>query len=281
MSYKSILVYVDDKESCARQAEAAALIARSPGASVTGLTLAAYSPAPAYMEAAIPADLQLKLREELEEVAEETKGELSAELQKRDLPSECLMESCLDGEVADMVGLHARYHDLMVLRQTDPNAEVPQGGRSVIEDIVLSSGRPAVIVPYIGPGKTIGKKVTVAWDASREAARAVADALPLLKAADSVSVLVVNPKEGRYGHGQEPGADIARHLARHNISATVDQEHFHDITIGEAILSQVADNGSDLLVMGAYGHSRLRELILGGVTQTIFHNMTIPVFVSH
>jgi len=281
MSYKSILVYVDDKEDCARQAEAAVLIAKRPGTNITGLALASYSPAPAYMEAAIPADLQIKLREELEERADETKDALCAELQQRDAQCECLMESCLDGEVADIVGLHARYHDLMVLRQTDPNADAPQGGRGVIEDIVLGSGRPAVIVPYIGSGKAIGKKVTVAWDASREAARAVADAMPLLKAADAVSVLVVNPQEGRYGHGQEPGADIARHMARHGVTATVDQEHFHDITVGEAILSQIADNGSDLLVMGAYGHSRLRELILGGVTQTIFHNMTVPVFVSH
>jgi nucleotide-binding universal stress UspA family protein len=156
---------------------------------------------------------------------------------------------------------------------------LPIGGRQMIEQVVLSSGRPVLVVPYIGWTKTLGERITIAWDGGRESARAVADALPLLKKAKAVTVLVINPEKGN--HGEEPGADIALHLARHGVNAEVRRARFDDVDTGNAILSQVADLSSDLLVMGAYGHSRLRELVIGGVTRTIFEEMTVPVLMSH
>ena len=140
------------------------------------------------------------------------------------------------------------------------------------------------MVPYIGAGERLGTRVMVAWDGGREAARAVGDALPLLARAESVAVLVINPSQD--GHGEQPGADIALHLARHGI--TVEAQHLEaqhleaqDLSVGDALLSRLADQDIDLLVMGAYGHSRLRELVLGGVTRKIFQQMTVPVLMSH
>ncbi|MGH6943153.1 MAG: universal stress protein, partial [Geminicoccaceae bacterium] len=121
----------------------------------------------------------------------------------------------------------------------------------------------------------------VAWDASRAAARAVSDALPLLERAKSVTVVSVNPRPNLFGHGEVPGADIALHLARHGLKVEVHRLEARDIDTANAILSYVADAGCDLLVMGGYGHSRLRELVLGGVTRTMLGEMTVPVLMAH
>jgi nucleotide-binding universal stress UspA family protein len=119
----------------------------------------------------------------------------------------------------------------------------------------------------------------IAWDAGREAARAVHDALPVLERAKSVVVLVINPRRGN--HGAEPGADIALHLARHGIKVEAQNTEVKDLSVADALLSRLADQGIDLLVMGAYGHSRLRELVVGGVTRQLFQQMTVPVLMSH
>ena len=137
------------------------------------------------------------------------------------------------------------------------------------------------MIPYIGPAPTLGQRVTVAWDASREAARAVNDALPLLVRAQAVDVVTVNPSDSPFGHGEDPGADIALHLARHDIQVEVRRIETRDLDVANTVLSHIADRGSDLVVMGAYGHSRLRELVLGGVTRTILRDMTVPVLMAH
>jgi nucleotide-binding universal stress UspA family protein len=121
----------------------------------------------------------------------------------------------------------------------------------------------------------------VAWDAGREAARAVNDALPILRRAKAVTVLSINPQPSYDGYGEEPGADLAVHLARHGVKVEVQHSKGEEIGVGNAILSRLADHGADLLVMGAYGHSRLRELVLGGATRRILQSMTVPTFMSH
>jgi nucleotide-binding universal stress UspA family protein len=133
------------------------------------------------------------------------------------------------------------------------------------------------VIPYIGAPQNLGKKILVAWNASREASRAVADAMPMLEAADSVEVFAVEPN----GMGDAPGADIAAHLARHGINATANKTTGLDIDVGDVLLNQAADSGADLIVMGGYGHSRMRELVLGGATRHILEHMTVPVLLSH
>ncbi|MBN8909554.1 MAG: universal stress protein, partial [Rhodospirillales bacterium] len=121
----------------------------------------------------------------------------------------------------------------------------------------------------------------VAWNASREAARAVNDALPLLEGAKLVTVVAINPRQGIGGHGDVPAADIVLHLARHGVKAEAAHTVANDISDGEALLSYAADLGVDLIVAGAYGHSRAREMVFGGVTRTLLSEMTVPVFLSH
>ena len=175
--------------------------------------------------------------------------------------------------------LHARYADLVILGQRGP-------GDDALDDpdpaeVVLDAGCPALIVPYAGQFERIERHALIAWNASRQAARAVRDALPLLKGCRKVTVLSVDPKQGIHGHGQEPGADIALHLARHGITVETDRSFTPGGDPASEILSRAADYGSDLIVMGAYGHSRMRELVLGGVTRSILQQMTVPVLMSH
>jgi len=148
-------------------------------------------------------------------------------------------------------------------------------------DVVLTCGAPVIIVPYIGSPTTTAERVMVAWNANRESARAVRDAMPLLEKAKAVDVVCFRPKHTEAGHGDLPGANIALYLTRHGLQVDVEIIESVEIDVGNALLSHVADRRSDVLVMGSYGHSRLREFVLGGATQTILQSMTVPVVMTH
>jgi nucleotide-binding universal stress UspA family protein len=146
--------------------------------------------------------------------------------------------------------------------------------------VVINSGRPVLIVPYSGKFENIGNRVLIAWDASMAATRTVTNALPLLKRAQIVEVALFNPESQPQVHGALPGSDVAIYLARHGIKVEVLQRTT-DADIGTALLALATELDSDLLVMGGYGHSRFREILLGGVTRTVLEAMTIPVLMSH
>jgi nucleotide-binding universal stress UspA family protein len=280
MAYKNLLVHLDETEACKGRVATAIALAKAQEAYLTGLALAIEASIPAYIGGQMPVEvLQVQHAQTLE------RGRAAATLfdkavSRADQQGESRVVSGLDIDAARVIALHARHADLVVLGQEEPEAAtaVP---RHTVEDVVLSAGRPALIVPYIGAGKTLGRRIMIAWDASREAARAVNDALPLLEQADSATVLSVNPRPGVDLHGEEPGADIALHLARHGVKVDVQRTQVEEIDVGDTVLSRLADLSSDLLVMGAYGHSRLREVVLGGVTRTLLESMTVPVLMSH
>ena len=186
----------------------------------------------------------------------------------------------VEGVVRHEVALHARCADLVVVGQEDPDGD-RTGVSGVVEQTLFTSGRPVLVVPFAGRFETVGHRVLIGWKASREAARAVNDALPLIAQAEAATVLAVSPRSGLEGHGGEPGADIALHLARHGIKVEVQHTVEPEISDADAILNAAADLSADLLVVGAYGHSRLREMVLGGVTRTLLRHMTVPVLMSH
>ena len=179
---------------------------------------------------------------------------------------------------SEVVPLQARYTDLVVIGQYDFEDEAGVGP-DFPHRLVLTAGRPVLVVPYTGQFATVGKRILLAWNASRESTRATTDALPLLRQAEEVHVVIVNAAGD--AHGEVPGADIATYLARHGVRVQVSSDQVVDIDTGNDLLSRAADFSSDLIVMGAYGHSRISELVLGGVTRTMFASMTVPVLMSH
>lgn len=189
-----------------------------------------------------------------------------------------------EGEYLNTLVLTARYADAVLVGQPDPDdvEDLQAKDPDLSAKLAIASGRPVIVVPYSGRFDTLGQRVLVAWNASREATRAVREALPLLTTAKQVHILAVNPETGDYrGHGEEPGADIALYLSRHGINAEAAQTVSGAVSVANTILSRAADLNADLICMGAYGHSRLRELTMGGVTHRIMREMPVPVLLAH
>jgi nucleotide-binding universal stress UspA family protein len=178
---------------------------------------------------------------------------------------------------ADTFARLARRFDISIVTQAEPDKSSERN--LVIESALFDSGRPILIVPYIQRDGIKLDHATVCWDGSRNAARAVADALPFLARANKVEVLIV---AGDPAKGDEiAGADIAHHLARHDLKVELKQIVVREIDVTNAILSHCADVGVDFVVMGGYGHSRLREFVLGGATRGMLATMTVPTLMSH
>jgi nucleotide-binding universal stress UspA family protein len=279
MTFKDILIHVDADKTMAARTRVAVALARSHDAHLTGVCFAADPVIPATLFGMVPPSLLETQHEAAVERANAAAAAFRSAVTKAGLPGDCRVVECLEGDLAYLLGLHARHADLVVLGQPDPEGAVA-GGPGLPATVALDCGRPVIMVPFIGTAATIGERVMVAWDGGREAARAVNDALPILERAKSVTVLSVNPTSDGDGR-REPGADIALHLARHGVKVEAQRRITTEISAGDAILNEITDKGSDLLVMGAYGHSRLRELVLGGVTRQILASMTVPVLMSH
>jgi nucleotide-binding universal stress UspA family protein len=178
---------------------------------------------------------------------------------------------------ADEIGRIGRRFDLIVVGQPDRQKSLPD--EVVDEGVLLESGRPVVFVPYIHKGGATLDRIMVCWDGSRAAARAIADAMPILKKAKQVEVVIISDKPGKTD--EVPGADLGQHLARHGLKIDVKRITSPDMDVPSTILSYAADSSADMIVMGGYGHSRLREFVLGGATRGLLEAMTVPVLMSH
>lgn len=275
--YKTLLVPIDARDRSARSIGIAGQLAGAFAAHVVGLYVRPPSDFPEFMYAeagaAALAEVQHKLVRELSESA---KARFDAGVKSAAIASAEWRTA--DGDPADVVALHARYADLVIVNQTDTDASY---ATHFADAVLLGLGRPALLIPHAGEFKSLGRDVLVCWNASREAARAVTDALPLLQRAKKVTVMSVDAHPSLTGHGDLPGADISLYLSRHGVKAEVAQMPSAGVDIGNVILSRAFDLGADLIVMGAYGHARVRELVMGGATRTILASMTVPVFMSH
>lgn len=280
MAYKTILVHLDESKSCGKRTEAALDLAARQDAHLVGLYITLEFAAPAYLAAQMPSDILERQAAESKKAADKAVARFEEAARRAGVRSEARSARAYPDEVEDLLGLNGRYADLVVLGQHDPD-DVRSMGEGAVEHAVLSLGRPLLVVPYVGAAAGFGERPLLLWDASREAAIAVDDALPLLQAAKKVDILSVNPRRGIRGHGEEPGADIATVLARHGVKAEARHVVSREISIADTILSSASDLGSDLLVMGAYGHSRLRELVLGGVTRAVLQHLAMPALMSH
>lgn len=180
------------------------------------------------------------------------------------------------GAPIDIALLHARHADATIVSQPDRRA--PGAAGLLAEQLVMEAGRPVLIVPGAGDYAGEARHVVCAWNGTREAARAMADALPVLRKAAKVTILSIDPPGAAK---RLPGADIALHLARHGVAAEASTTYADGMGVGDALLSRLADLGADMLVMGAYGHSRAREAVFGGATRDVLDRMTVPVLMSH
>ena len=279
-SYRTIVVHLDATKRRAQVLNVALSLAESFDAHLVGL----FVPGP--VRVALPAVGEgVSVLREIEEgrrrsaLAAEAEREFRATTQRRGSTHTEWRD--LPGDPLYAAQLNARYADLVVAGQPDRHSDdVDESVASFPGDLVLSAGRPVLFVPYAGSFPKLGTRVLVAWNASREAARAVQDALPLLERAQRVDVVAFDPQRGA-DHGEQPGSDIALYLARHGVKVSAAQQRGTGIDIGAQILSRAADMDADLIVMGGYGHARLRQLILGGATRTLLESMTVPVLMSH
>ncbi|MEB0136614.1 universal stress protein [Actimicrobium sp. CCC2.4] len=279
MSYKTILIHLDESPNIDSRIDLAAQLANTHEAHLIGLATTGVSRY--FYESMATGAGDAGIGPYLETLREQARGRLQHfEDKVRRLGVSSYEKHLADDEAESCLAMRARYCDLVILGQYDPEGTIPSIYADLPEYVTLNGGCPVLIIPYIGTYPLKPGHILIAWDGGQEAAKAVRNALPFLQAAKSVEVAVFNAQQRPDSHGEEPGADIALYLTRHHVKANVRQEQ-SEIPVGEALLSLAADLNADLLVMGCYGHSRFREVLMGGVSRTILDSITLPVLMSH
>jgi nucleotide-binding universal stress UspA family protein len=275
MAFKTILVHCDTSKSAAGRLRVALELAERFDAHLIGLHVRRRFESPRFTDATMALDVLYKT---FEKATAEDEATAAATFQSVVASRYGASEwRAVDGFAEDALIDHARFADLVVVGQADPDSQPIATPVDLAEKVALAGERPLLIVPHIGAAKPVGRKVLVCWNERREASRAATAALPLLAAADQVTLLTIDPKAG----AAEPGAAAAAWLSRHGAKVTVQRDTAADSDVGNVILSRAADQDADLIVMGIYGHSRVREMVLGGVSRTLLSSMTVPLLVAH
>ncbi len=252
-------------------------LARRLEAHVTGVALAVDPIVPGFVVAPLPVEVIEQARTEAVEVARGATRRFLAEAGKAGVAAEARVAEILMGGAPEGFVVNCRSTDLVVIGQDDPDRPEPMR-EAMIETALFEGTAPLLLVPYISRGAIALDRVMIAWDGSRTAARAVQAALPLLALARKISVVMIEKAGSNPG---QPGAELATWLARHGLDVEVTQIEAPDISVADALLDHAADKSFDLLVMGGYGHSRVREFLLGGATRGILATMTLPVLMAH
>jgi nucleotide-binding universal stress UspA family protein len=270
--YRTILVCLDNSERAGAILRTALAIAERQGAHLVGLHVVQD------VVVSIPTEVSLEYIDQARQAAQ-SEADAIADVFKTatagaSVSTEWRREEPMAGDADTVWTRNALVADLVVVGQAAGGADVP------LTDLLIETGRPVLFVPYAGEYAQVGKQPLVAWNASRESAGAVFDALPLLKDASLVRVLCIDPDKAGTKAGLAPADDMALALARHDMRAEAARSHSGEISVGDEVLAQLVDHGHDLLVMGCYGHSRLREMLFGGVTRHILQHMTVPVLMS-
>jgi nucleotide-binding universal stress UspA family protein len=232
---------------------------------------------PLFLMDGIPPAVIDTQRAESEQVAKAAIAKFDEAARRASVSVESRIIEASAGGAASRFAHLARRFDLSVVPQGNPDKPGPE--ELFIESALFDSGRPVLVIPYIQTPGFKADRITLCWDGSRNAARAAADAMPFFARSKLVEVFIVD--SGQLKSDEMPGADIAHHLARHGLNVQVSRAMAGDIDVANIILSHVADAGTDLLVMGGYGHTRLREFVLGGATRGILTSMTVPTLMSH
>lgn len=280
MGYRTILVHVNDERRCDRLLEQATVLADRFEAHLIGIFVAPQPLIYPEWPGAGLGEVIEQIRREHAATAERLRAKFNAATASLARPAEWRFEQSLMAGVAGDVIACGRSTDLIIASQTDPDWHM-SSDMDVPDRLAIESGRPVLVIPNNVKLPTSARRITVGWNDKREAARAVFDALPLLKKAESVNVVWVSPTVGGYDEGDLPGSELCRTLARHGVKCEASWAQATDTGAGTELLRQAKAYGSELLVMGAYGHSRIREFVLGGASRHVFAKAGIPVLMSH
>jgi len=258
-------------------AEFALSVARAFAARVAGIAFQSDPIMPAALMDGVPPDVIDTQRVENERAAKAAASRFNGAARLASVSFETRIVQVTGAGAATRFAHIARRFDLSVVAQAQPDALGAEA--LIVEQALFDSGRPVLVVPYIQTAPFRADRVMLCWDGSRPAARAAGDAMPILARAQVVEVFTI--ESGKLKSDEIPGADIAEHLAHHGLNVTVTRTASGDVDVANVILSHAADSGADLIVMGGYGHSRLREFVLGGATRGILTSMTVPTLMSH
>jgi nucleotide-binding universal stress UspA family protein len=280
MSFKTILVHVADDAPGKARIDAAARLAEANHARLVGIATVA-QPTPILVEgSAAAAGIWAEQAAEYEGNARRASEGFLEAMRARGIDAEARIAGGFEENAGGALALNARYADLSVIGGRDAVATRPLAD-ALIDGALFDSGRAALIVPALGAGETLGARPMVAWDGGPQAARAAREALPFLSRAAETRVCVAKTYFGMGRHGEEPGADVARWLSGHGAKVTVEGVDPEGHSVAEALAGAARRNGCDLIVMGGFGHSRLRESIFGGVTSDMVSHPPLPLLLAH
>ena len=275
---KDIIVNLEHKIARDPARDFAITVAETFDTHVVGIAFG-YAPGfPGYAMLEIPPDMMAQLIAESEKAALAAIERFEAATRRSLVSAEYRLLKSIGADAPLVLSTLARRFDLSVLMQSEPDGV---DNDDMIETSLFQSGRPLIVVPHIQKDGLKLDHLVCCWDGSSAAARAINDALPLLVKATAVDLLLVLNEKPNSNTNVIRGAEMAKHLARHDVKVQIETVPAADIDVTNAILSYVADNSATLIVMGGYGHAKLREMILGGVTRGMLHSMTVPVFMSH
>ncbi len=279
MDFKNLLLHLDHSSGCNNRLQVAFALAKKYDALITALFVVPDYVVPSYVEAQISVDL---ITDVTEKAMARAREKLSGYRQMAEEAGVSLDAHVLEGQVIPILREHSKYSDLLLLGQDQPDD--PDNASYGLADALLFEGACAcMMVPHSGKLATPGQRVLLTWNASRESARALREAMPILIAADEVVVLSSEPDgaDAEIARGHPHADELARFLESHGIESVSSGIADMDISTSDAILGQAAEMNADLIVMGAYGHARLREIILGGVTRDLLKQSTLPLFLAH
>lgn len=280
MSYKTILISLNEVGRIAELAAAAVELARRTGAHVSGLyVVPAVQVYPSVGFEAAPQVFEGN-RSFFKDNGARVKQVFEEAMRREGLSHDFHQVDAHTPVIADEVVASGRVADLVVVSATNPE-EITGVERDFVEQTVMALGRPVIVLPYKGKAAISLDEVVIGWDGGREAARASFDALPLLKKAGKVRVVRIDPQKDPSLRGSVAGADLAEALSRHGVKAEAQGYPTDGQDEGQALMRCAEDAGAGLIVMGAYGHSRLAEFIFGGATRFVLNRLVCPVLMSH
>jgi nucleotide-binding universal stress UspA family protein len=279
MGYRSLLVHQDDSDQSERRLCIGARLARAFGGELAGAYLVPTREMTPFTSAMLPDTVVEQRLRDSGSAQARAEGAFRAVVEREQLMASGWTAPA--GKPIEQAILHARYSDIAIVGQPLPEDAHAAFGSDLVHAMLMSAGRPVLIVPHFGEFPTIGQTVLIAWKETRESARAVGDALPFLKRARNVIVMSILAPGEEAARGTQADIGIGEFLARHDIDCKVRHEVAEDIDVGNLLLSRAADLSADLIVMGAYSRTRLSEIVLGGVTRLMLQSMTVPVLMSH